>query len=343
MKTRMNRAFTLIELLVVIAIIALLIGILLPALGKARASARQLKDATQVRGIQSAMVLWAGNNSDEYMLPSKLDRANATTMLVGKAKDTTGNMFSPLIGEGFVTPELMVSPAEQNNSQISVYDDYEVEEPEGAPDPARALWDPQFRGTPLSVEMSVGNAVDGIGNMSYAHTPPYSRRLGTWSNTYKASEAVIGNRGPLWRAVGSGETLVWQLAGNDTTAISGLGSNTLLIHGGKTTWEGNIGYNDNHVDFEQRPDPDGITLNITAASGGGTPFTRNDNIFESELDTTGEPIGTNSGTQTQITLSSNSTFTGALDQRNALLKMIGQVTTSGTNGTTVSGATAWQD
>lgn len=338
METRKNRAFTLIELLVVIAIIALLIGILLPALGKARASARQLKDATQVRGIGTGMVLWADGNDDSYMLPSKLDRSDLTVAVQGKAKDTSAHIFSPLIGEGFVTAELMVSPAEQNNAQIVVYENYETEQPDGAIDEERALWDPKFRATPEDEEIVSGSA--GIGNMSYAHTPPYSRRLGQWSNTYKASEAVIGNRGPLWQAQDSGENLTWQLVGNDSSNFYGLGSNTLLIHGGKTTWEGNIGYNDNHVEFENRPDPDGVVLTI---DDGGEVFTRNDNVFVSEDDTDGEPIGTATSGPT-ITLSSNdSNFTGELDQRNALLKMISLVNASGTNNTSVSSVEAWQD
>ncbi|MEZ6242332.1 MAG: prepilin-type N-terminal cleavage/methylation domain-containing protein [Phycisphaerales bacterium] len=63
---RPMRGFTLIELLVVIAIIALLIGILLPALGRARESAKTAKCLSGIRQTSLAMNAYANDSKGWY-------------------------------------------------------------------------------------------------------------------------------------------------------------------------------------------------------------------------------------------------------------------------------------
>jgi len=68
-----KRAFTLIELLVVIAIIAVLMGILMPALQRVREQAKRRSCASRIRQHTLAIIMYADDNNNKLPMPIKPD------------------------------------------------------------------------------------------------------------------------------------------------------------------------------------------------------------------------------------------------------------------------------
>lgn len=214
------------------------------ALAKARASARQLKDATQIRGIGQGMIIWANSNNGKFPLPSEFDTANDTVGLNGRAKDTTANILSIMIFNGMISPELCISAAEVNPN-IKQDERYEYINPKGAVRPAKALWDPGFK---------ADFTKDQVGNNSFAHLQPSDGRLPRWADTFSSLEPIASNRAPEIEKV---ERKGDDAAGWTYDVTAKKDSLTLQIHGAKETWEGNVGFGDGHVDYMTRLAPQG--------------------------------------------------------------------------------------
>ncbi|QDU34014.1 hypothetical protein KS4_20750 [Poriferisphaera corsica] len=79
MKNTGRSAFTLIELLVVISIIALLIGILLPALGAARRTAMNIQCKSGMRQFTIAMVAYSVDNDSKFPTEMGIDPNSGAT------------------------------------------------------------------------------------------------------------------------------------------------------------------------------------------------------------------------------------------------------------------------
>lgn len=103
---RSGRGFTLVELLVVVAIIALLIGVLLPALGKARIASQSAIGMSNVRQLSMAQSTYAARSSDWLAGPNtsgargiiKLG-ANYLNSTSGSTPTSTHDWISPSLGD----------------------------------------------------------------------------------------------------------------------------------------------------------------------------------------------------------------------------------------------------
>jgi len=67
MRNRISHGFTIVELLVVVSIIALLVGILLPAIGKARDQAQLTKSQANIKQIGTALVTYSAEYNDRQL------------------------------------------------------------------------------------------------------------------------------------------------------------------------------------------------------------------------------------------------------------------------------------
>jgi prepilin-type N-terminal cleavage/methylation domain-containing protein/prepilin-type processing-associated H-X9-DG protein len=107
--------FTLIELLVVIAIIAILAGLLMPALGTAKSKGNSIKCLSNLRQLGLALTLYAGDN-DGYF-PARRERSEAWPVTLLSYYKDVKILKCPADRTGFTPPG--VSPELRADAQRS--------------------------------------------------------------------------------------------------------------------------------------------------------------------------------------------------------------------------------
>jgi prepilin-type N-terminal cleavage/methylation domain-containing protein/prepilin-type processing-associated H-X9-DG protein len=164
--------FTLLELLVVIAIIAILAGLLLPALAAAKSKGRSITCLSNERQISLACLLYTGDASER--LPYNLGAAeikqtvargqflNWTSPVLNWELDSD-NTNAVLLTEGGIGPYISRSAAVYRCPSDSVVSDVQ----------ARAGWTRRVRS--LSMNMMIGNAGEFTQSGTNVNNPYYQQ------------------------------------------------------------------------------------------------------------------------------------------------------------------------
>jgi prepilin-type N-terminal cleavage/methylation domain-containing protein len=257
-----RKGFTLVELLVVIAIIALLMGILMPALARVRQLAFRMTCGTNLAGIGKAMLIYANDYDDE--LPKAGGRTTAwgamptgtaagwvgATRMAAFGTDAAGTggtasisaCFYLLVKYAEVTPKSFICKGDAGATEFKLTD-YAASIPTGYE--LINLWD-------------FGPTADAFKHCSYSYHIPFGSYALTTSN--EPAFAVAADRNP-WipstSVTSADATAKFATFMPDTTGpgVSAAGTSDQAKNGNAVSHQSdgqNVLFLDSHVEFAKR-------------------------------------------------------------------------------------------